>query len=207
MPDNTLAHIHLGPLSVAGPITPLFPTTPIDVTSRSFADLWAGLTPDDITALETDGTYANISMTAFPAGEIRGQIVSSAIPRARVAGAAGPGVGGCSRPGAAGRRPERLTRSVYPNRHGRCRAETLQIQGSVGPVSARPYLSLSRRLRDRDKGRDDLGQCAIRDGWRIRPRWGIEPVWSVAPRSAMLVSGPVAQSRDRDWLSAGAMVG
>jgi hypothetical protein len=71
---GTSAHIHLGDPGIAGPIIHPFPTAPIGVTSGSFADIWTGLTPADITALEAGGTYINIHTTAFPAGEIRGQI-------------------------------------------------------------------------------------------------------------------------------------
>jgi hypothetical protein len=73
---NTSAHIHLAPLVVAGPIIHPYPTAPIGVTSGTFADIWSGstLTPANITALETGNTYIDIHTTAFPAGEIRGQI-------------------------------------------------------------------------------------------------------------------------------------
>jgi hypothetical protein len=73
---NTAAQIHLAPPGVAGPIIHPYPTAPIGVTSGVFADIWSGstLTPADITALETGNTYIEIHTTAFPAGEIRGQI-------------------------------------------------------------------------------------------------------------------------------------
>ncbi len=84
---NTSAHIHMGPLGVAGPIIHPFPTAPIGVTSGSFADIWTGLTSSDIAALEAGNTYINIHTVAFASGEIRGQI--SLRPRARLAGTGG----------------------------------------------------------------------------------------------------------------------
>jgi len=53
---------------------------PIGVTGGSFTDIWVGLTSANIAALESGSYYINIHTSAFPAGEIRGQIVSSAIP-------------------------------------------------------------------------------------------------------------------------------
>jgi hypothetical protein len=71
---TTVAHIHEGPPGVSGPIIHPFATLPVGVTSGSFADVWTGLTAAQMTALETGNTYINIHTTAFPAGEIRGQI-------------------------------------------------------------------------------------------------------------------------------------
>lgn len=86
---NTSAHIHLAPPGVAGPIIRPYPTAPIGVTSGMFTDVWTGLTSSDITALETGGTYINIHTTAFPAGEIRGQITTVPEPGALVLGVTG----------------------------------------------------------------------------------------------------------------------
>jgi hypothetical protein len=71
---NTSAHIHLGLPGAAGPILHPFPTAPIGVTSGSFADIWFPLTAANIADLEAGNTYIDIHTTAFPAGEIRGQI-------------------------------------------------------------------------------------------------------------------------------------
>jgi hypothetical protein len=72
---GTISAIYLGPPGVAGTILHPFATAPTGVTSGSFTDIWTGLTAANITALETGGTYINIVTTAFPGGEIRGQIL------------------------------------------------------------------------------------------------------------------------------------
>ena len=55
-----------------------FPTGPFGfptgVTGGSFTDIWTGLTPGNITALESGSYSINIRTAAFPSGEIRGQI-------------------------------------------------------------------------------------------------------------------------------------
>jgi hypothetical protein len=40
----------------------------------SFADAWTGLTPANVAALESGSYFINLRTTAFPNGEIRGQI-------------------------------------------------------------------------------------------------------------------------------------
>ena len=117
---NTSAHIHLGDPGVAGPIIHPFPTAPIGVTSGAFADIWTGLTPADITALEAGGTYINIHTTASPAGEIRGQITVIPEPGSLVLLGLGLlGVAGLARRarGAARRRSDQVTVRVYSIRH------------------------------------------------------------------------------------------
>jgi MYXO-CTERM domain-containing protein len=44
------------------------------VTQGSFADIWTGLTPGNIAALESGSYFIGIRTSAFPGGEIRGQI-------------------------------------------------------------------------------------------------------------------------------------
>jgi CHRD domain/PEP-CTERM motif len=73
---GTISAIYLGPPGIAGPILHPFATAPSGVRSGSFTDIWTGLTAANIAALETGGTYINIVTTAFPAGEIRGQITA-----------------------------------------------------------------------------------------------------------------------------------
>jgi hypothetical protein len=58
----------------SGLILHVLPTAPTGVTQGSFTDIWTGLTADNIAALEAGNTSINIDTTAFPAGEIRGQI-------------------------------------------------------------------------------------------------------------------------------------
>jgi hypothetical protein len=67
-----------------GVVVHSFPTGPtgfpIGVTHGSFTDVWTGLTAGNIAALESSSYFINIHTTAFPGGEIRGQIISSAVP-------------------------------------------------------------------------------------------------------------------------------
>jgi hypothetical protein len=84
---TTAGHIHEAPPGVAGDIIHPFASLPLGVTSGSFADIWTGLTAGQIAALEAGNTYINIHTTAFPAGEIRGQISVVPEPSALLMGA------------------------------------------------------------------------------------------------------------------------
>ena len=68
---------------IVHPIPPASPTNPtglpIGVLTGSFADFWTGLTPANVAALEAGSYFINIRTSAFPAGEIQGQI-AVAIP-------------------------------------------------------------------------------------------------------------------------------
>jgi hypothetical protein len=76
----TGATINMGAPGVVGPVLhTLTVTAVLNQTSGSFADIWTGITPAQITALQTGNAYINITSNAFPGGEIRGQIIA-AIP-------------------------------------------------------------------------------------------------------------------------------
>jgi hypothetical protein len=64
----------------SGVILHALPTIPTGVTQGNFTDIWTGLTAANIAALENGGAYVNIRTSAFPGGEIRGLIVSAAVP-------------------------------------------------------------------------------------------------------------------------------
>jgi hypothetical protein len=80
------AHIHFGRPGVEGPILFPFLTFPTGVTSGTFATTLtaANLIPDPtagvdtfaqaVAAIQTGDTYFNIHTSAFPGGEIRGQL-------------------------------------------------------------------------------------------------------------------------------------
>ena len=69
----TMAHIHTGVLGVNGPVT--FPLTQIAAGSAIWvAAADAALTDAQIAALTAGGLYFNAHSTAFPGGEVRGQI-------------------------------------------------------------------------------------------------------------------------------------
>ena len=82
----TLAHIHRAPAGVNGPVIINFATSAVQIpggrTSGSgpvSAVQTANLQPSDLTALSSaataSGYYVNIHSTAFPGGEVRGQLV------------------------------------------------------------------------------------------------------------------------------------
>jgi hypothetical protein len=64
--DQTGLIVHPFPTGPAG-----FPT---GVMQGSFTDVWTGLTPANVAALEAGSYSLNLRTTAFPGGEIRGQI-------------------------------------------------------------------------------------------------------------------------------------
>jgi hypothetical protein len=73
---TTVAHIHMGAVGVAG--NPVFTleasgpfTSPINYTSPA-------LTASQISDLMANLYYVNIHSTAFPNGEIRGQLIKAA---------------------------------------------------------------------------------------------------------------------------------
>ncbi len=68
--NPTASHIHGAPRGVNGGV--LFnlgnPNSPIENT-------WQNMTPDQVSQLRDEGQYVNVHSSAFPGGEIRGQIV------------------------------------------------------------------------------------------------------------------------------------
>jgi Asp-tRNA(Asn)/Glu-tRNA(Gln) amidotransferase A subunit family amidase len=82
----TAAHIHVAPAGVNGPVVvPLFSgnaTGLVDgvlaegtITADDLAGPLAGMTMDDLVAeIDSGNTYVNVHTSAFPGGEIRGQI-------------------------------------------------------------------------------------------------------------------------------------
>jgi len=72
--NPTVSHIHQAPAGVNGPVVFGFndpgPTWPL-----SGSDVWSGLTAAQVDALFNEGLYANFHTTAFPGGELRGQIL------------------------------------------------------------------------------------------------------------------------------------
>jgi uncharacterized repeat protein (TIGR01451 family) len=68
--NATAMHIHRGAPAVNGPIVfdPGSSTSPLNAT-------WAGMTPTDVADLLAGNLYVDVHSTAFPAGEIRGQIL------------------------------------------------------------------------------------------------------------------------------------
>ena len=83
----TAAHIHKGAVGVNGGVILPFasPFSPIDGTFT--------LTDPQITDLNNSLLYANVHTSAFPGGEIRGQILSVAVPEPSSLGLAGLGLG------------------------------------------------------------------------------------------------------------------
>lgn len=70
------AHLHLGAVGVNGPIiVGLAPSGPNSMTGSGV------LTPAQVAALGSGGTYVNVHTAANPGGEIRGQVVTSASTR------------------------------------------------------------------------------------------------------------------------------
>lgn len=70
---GTQAHIHLGASGIVGPV--VFPMT----ESEAGSGVWTTtvtLTSDQLNQLKTGNYYFNVHTTAFPEGEIRGQILA-----------------------------------------------------------------------------------------------------------------------------------
>ena len=63
------AHIHIGKVGVAGPIT-----LPLCGPCKSGAHGTKGLTPPQLSAIGKGNTYVNVHTKNNPAGEIRGQL-------------------------------------------------------------------------------------------------------------------------------------
>jgi hypothetical protein len=70
---QTAAHIHSAALGANGGISINFGTAPGSVTSGTLTGT-AAITPTQITALRSNGTYINVHSANFTGGEIRGQL-------------------------------------------------------------------------------------------------------------------------------------
>ena len=70
------AHIHCCslPPTPAGVIIPMVPPMTTGATSGSFANVFS-ITPAQVTQIKSGLSYINLHNSAFPGGEIRGQIV------------------------------------------------------------------------------------------------------------------------------------
>ncbi len=87
----TAAHIHDGAVGVPGPIiVPLHPFLGMTAGSIAETDSTSSLTAANITDLLAGRTYLNIHTTAFPGGEIRGQLVP--VPEPSTLALAGLGI-------------------------------------------------------------------------------------------------------------------
>ncbi len=87
--DLIAAHIHLGPMGLAGPVLFPFSDLPADpsgvlagvLTAADFVPQPGAATfADAVAAIESGGAYVNLHTAEFPAGEIRGQLSVFAIP-------------------------------------------------------------------------------------------------------------------------------
>ena len=69
------AHVHMGPIGVAGPI--VFPLTWSNTTGELSATFQA--TPLDLANLRAGLWYVNLHSSAFPGGEVRGQLLPGSL--------------------------------------------------------------------------------------------------------------------------------
>lgn len=83
------SHIHTGAIGISGPVT--FPFTGVPAASAgAIPEQVFSVTPAQIASLEAGQMYFNIHTSAFPGGEIRGQI--SVVPEPAMLGLLGTGV-------------------------------------------------------------------------------------------------------------------
>lgn len=72
--EVTNGHIHEGAAGVSGPAIFGFSNLGVSPVNESF-----NITPTQVATLKANGYYVNIHTNAFPAGEIRGQIVNQGV--------------------------------------------------------------------------------------------------------------------------------
>lgn len=91
-PSDPGSHLHQAPSGVAGPIVFAF-QNPDGTWPLAGMATWTDLTTSQVDALFAGNIYANFHTTAFPAGEVRGQISVVPTPAGlgvlAIAGAAG----------------------------------------------------------------------------------------------------------------------
>lgn len=94
-PSSPGAHLHNGAAGTNGPVVFGF-NNPDGTWELSGSATWTGLTQSDVDALYAGEIYANFHTSAFPSGEVRGQIFAVPTPgAASVLGIAG--IFGCAR--------------------------------------------------------------------------------------------------------------
>lgn len=89
-PSAPGAHIHFGEPGVNGPIVFGFAD---DSWELSGSDVWEDMSDENISRLFAGDLYANFHTTAFPGGEVRGQILLIPAPGALTLAACGMLVG------------------------------------------------------------------------------------------------------------------
>ncbi len=85
-PASPGSHIHNAPAGANGPIVFGF-NEPDGTWPLAGSAVWSDISPDLVDALFNEGLYANFHTTAFPGGEVRGQI--TLVPTPGVVGLAG----------------------------------------------------------------------------------------------------------------------
>lgn len=74
----TASHVHVGVVGVSGPV--VVPLLTVGGVTGTFSGSKSGLTKFEIHDLLFSGWYINVHDTAFPGGEIRGQLVLASVP-------------------------------------------------------------------------------------------------------------------------------
>ncbi len=79
--EATSAHVHAAPADANGPVILSLTILPDGSTSGALIGFFASpLTPAQVTGLFAEDWYVNIHTANFPGGEIRGQLLPTAVP-------------------------------------------------------------------------------------------------------------------------------